>query len=187
MCIAALTLCIAFFGGGLTELAGKRDAVDRSWQSVAAVYQQRAAVVPQYMQKVSALVTVAELPRVQAVASALTAVHQLQVDPRGSEEAWQQYQDAQEALTGALAMLDVVQHNNPRLKADERASELAEQLESLEDRINSARRSYNVASHEFNLSKRSLAVAAVNAVVLHLPPCLPLGTCNSSRVAVAAS
>jgi LemA protein len=185
--LVAVTLCLAFLGNGLVRLSEKRAEVDAAWQTIAAVYQQRAAVVPAYIERVSSLVAGAELRRVQEVATALAKVGQVPADPRHSLAAWQQYQDAQDKLTGTLARCAVIQYTNHRLQADGPATGLARQLEGLEDRINVARKSYNVAGHEFNLSKRNLAAALANALVSHLPDCPQLGTGNSSRVAIAAS
>jgi LemA protein len=185
--LVAVALCLAFLGNGLVRLSEKRAKVDAAWQAIAAVYQQRAAVVPAYIESVSPMVEGAELRRVQEIATALAKVSQVPADPRHSLAAWQQYQDAQDTLTGTLARCAVIQRTNHRLQADGPATGLARQLEGLEDRINVARKSYNVAGHEFNLSKRNLAAALANALVSHLPDCPQLGTGNSSRVAIAAS
>ena len=65
-----------------------------------------------------------------------------------------QYQKAQGDVTTALGKLLAITENYPDLKANQNFLELQSQLEGTENRINVARKDFNDAAKEYNVSIR---------------------------------
>jgi len=68
---------------------------------------------------------------------------------------FQQYQAAQDRLTGVLGRLMVISERYPDLKSNENFLALQSQLEGTENRIAIARRDYNQAVADYNTSLRT--------------------------------
>jgi LemA protein len=70
--------------------------------------------------------------------------------------AFQQFQSAQDGLSGALSRLLVTVENYPQLKANENFQTLQAQLEGTENRIAVERRRYNETARDFNTYIRKI-------------------------------
>jgi LemA protein len=68
---------------------------------------------------------------------------------------FQQYQQAQDRLSGVLGRLMMIQERYPELKSNENFMALQSQLEGTENRIAIARRDYNEAVRDFNTTLRT--------------------------------
>lgn len=65
-----------------------------------------------------------------------------------------EYQKAQSAVTSALGRLIAVSENYPELKANQNFLELQAQLEGTENRITVARKGFNDATNDYNVTVR---------------------------------
>ena len=68
---------------------------------------------------------------------------------------FQQYAAAQDRLSGVLGRLMMIQENYPDLKSNQNFLALQSQLEGTENRISVARRDYNEAVRDYNLTLRT--------------------------------
>src|SRR5690606_9570436 len=69
--------------------------------------------------------------------------------------AFQQYQQAQDRLSGVLGRLMLIQERYPDLKSNQNFLALQSQLEGTENRIAIARRDYNEAVRDYNTEIRT--------------------------------
>jgi LemA protein len=78
------------------------------------------------------------------------------------------FQQVQGELSSALSRLMVVMERYPDLKANQNFTDLQNQLEGTENRINVARVRYNQAVQDFNTSIRMFPNSLTNKLFLHL-------------------
>jgi LemA protein len=89
------------------------------------------------------------------VTQARASATQMHIDPQTATTdpaAMQKYAAAQNSLGGALSRLLVANERYPELKSNENFLALQSQLEGTENRITIARRDYNAAVQDYNLS-----------------------------------
>ena len=90
------------------------------------------------------------------VTEARSRVGQIQIDAGNLSPAMiQQFQEAQQGLSGALSRLLAVSERYPDLKANQNFLDLQTQLEGTENRINVARTRFNEAARAYNTQIRS--------------------------------
>lgn len=147
--IFSLTSCSTYNG-----MVTKEEAVKSAWSNVETQYQRRADLIPNLVSTVKGYASHEE--------STLTAV----VDARAkatsvnismdelTPEKLAEYQKAQSAVTSALGRLIAVSENYPELKANQNFLELQAQLEGTENRITVARKSFNDATNDYNVTVR---------------------------------
>lgn len=152
----ALLLPLALVGCGVNTIPTQDEQVKASWAEVQNQYQRRADLIPNlvatvqgYAQQEREVLTQvtqarANATRVNIDASQLT-------DPA----AFQQFQQAQNQLSGVLGRLLVVSERYPDLKSNTNFLQLQAQLEGTENRIGIARRDYNESVRVFNTSVRT--------------------------------
>lgn len=140
---------------GLVSLS---QAVDAQWGQVQNVYQRRADLVPNLVATVKGAANFEKSTYI-AVTQARASVGQLPPDVLknavSDPKAMAQYEQAQNALGGALSRLLVTVENYPQLKANENFLTLQAQLEGTENRIAVERRRYNEAAQAFNTRRNS--------------------------------
>jgi LemA protein len=92
------------------------------------------------------------------VTEARSRVGQMQLPPDITEnpELFRQFQENQQALTGALSRLIAVAEAYPDLKANQNFLALQSQLEGTENRIAVARRDYIEAVRQYNTELRTI-------------------------------
>ena len=81
---------------------------------------------------------------------AMEAVQDGVVNKDWAEQHQQQFQDAQDKLSGVLGRLMSISENYPDLKSNQNFLALQAQLEGTENRIEIARRDYNAAVQDYN-------------------------------------
>jgi LemA protein len=131
------------------------EAVKKAWADVEASYQRRSDLIGNLVETVKGeakfeketLVAVIDA-RSKATSIQLTAD---QITPENMAK----FQEAQAQLSGALSRLLVVSEQYPALKATQAFSDLMNELERTENRINIARRDYNGAVQAYNTQIRS--------------------------------
>lgn len=150
--VAALGLAFFLFGQ-FNGLVRDDEAVAAQWAQVENVYQRRADLIPNLVETVRGA-SEFEQETLQAVVEARSRVGQMQVDAGdivNNPQAFAQFQETQDALSGALQRLLVVVERYPELQAVAAYRDLMTQLEGTENRISVERRRFNEVARDFNV------------------------------------
>lgn len=124
--------------------------VKSKWANVESAYQRRLDLIPNLINTVKGYADFEQetLTQVVEARSKATAVN---IDPTNLNAAnIQQFQQTQDALSGALSRLLVVVEKYPDLKANQNFLDLQAQLEGTENRINVERNNFNDAVKSYN-------------------------------------
>ena len=147
--IFSLTSCSTYNG-----MVTKEEAVKSAWSNVETQYQRRADLIPNIVSTVKGYASHEEstLTAVVDARSKATSVN-ISMDELTPEKL-AEYQKAQSAVTSALGRLIAVSENYPELKANQNFLELQAQLEGTENRITVARKGFNDATNDYNVTVR---------------------------------
>ena len=147
--IFSLTSCSTYNG-----MVTKEEAVKSAWSNVETQYQRRADLIPNLVSTVKCYASHEEstLTAVVDARSKATSVN-ISMDELTPEKL-AEYQKAQSAVTSALGRLIAVSENYPELKANQNFLELQAQLEGTENRITVARKGFNDATNDYNVTVR---------------------------------
>ena len=162
-CLGALILVVIIFGayyvGTRNELVGLDEGVKAQWSQVENDYQRRYDLIPNLVATVKGYAA-HERETLEAITNARASVGRVQVTPGTSgditsnPQAFAQFDQAQQGLSGALSRLLVVVERYPDLKANQNFLELQSQLEGTENRIAVERRRYNEVAQTYNVAIR---------------------------------
>jgi LemA protein len=152
--LVVLLLVIVGIGGcgSYNRLVTLSQEVDGKWAQVQTDYQRRADLVPNLVNTVAGAANF-EKSTLTEITKARASVGQVQVNRNqapGSQAELDQFQQAQDQLSGALSRLLVVVERYPDLKANSNFRDLQAQLEGTENRIAVARRDFNLAVQNYN-------------------------------------
>lgn len=160
-------LVLILVGSTLTTYNGliaKDEAVATAWGNVQSQYQRRADLIPNLVNVVKGYAK-HESETLEGVIAARAKATQISVDANNlSPEKLKEFQAAQGELSQALGRLMAVKENYPDLKANENFSELQEQLEGTENRINESRQLYNQSVQTYNVSARRFPANIVASI-----------------------
>ena len=149
--IAILAIWVTVVYNGLVST---EENVNNQWANVETQYQRRADLIPNLVNTVKGYAA-HEKTTLEAVITARSQATQIKVDANNlTPQKLAQYQKAQGDVTTALGKLLAVTENYPDLKANQNFLELQSQLEGTENRINVARKDFNDAAKEYNVSIR---------------------------------
>lgn len=125
--------------------------VNNNWAKVESQYQRRMDLIPNLVSTVKGVANF-EKETYTAVANARAQVGQIKLTPDqlSDPQAVAKFQSAQNNLGTALSRLLMVSENYPQLKASENFTQLQQQLEGTENRINVARNDYNNSVEIYN-------------------------------------
>jgi LemA protein len=158
-CLGVLVLAVLILGGialgTYNSLVGLGQGVDAQWAEVENQYQRRADLVPNLVKTVEGAANF-EKSTLEAVVKARASVGQAQVNlgnVPNDPAAMARFQQAQDALSGALQRLMVVVERYPELKANANFRDLQAQLEGTENRIAVARGRYNEKAQAYNTAR----------------------------------
>ena len=156
--IAVIVLIIALIIGMpfalYNSLVMKQEAVESQWAQVENVYQRRADLIPNLVATVKGYAAHEE-GTFTAVVDARAKATSITIDPSNiTPEQLEQFQAAQDQLSGALSKLLAVKEAYPDLKANENFLALQSQLEGTENRITVERKKFNETAQEYNQSIR---------------------------------
>lgn len=156
-------------GCGYNTMQANEEAVFASWGDVEAAYQRRADLVPNLVEVVKGYAK-HERETLTAVTEARAKVGSMQVSKEtlSNPQTFARFQQVQGELSSALSRLMVVIERYPDLKANQNFSDLQNQLEGTENRINVARVRYNQSVQTFNTSIRIFPNSLTNKLLLHL-------------------
>jgi LemA protein len=157
--IGGVVLLVVFilyrlFAGSYNNLVEKEEAVTKQWAQVENYYQRRADLIPNLVNTVKGYADF-EKSTLEAVINARSKATGITVDPTNlTPDKIQQFQQAQDQLSGALSRLLVTVEKYPELKANQNFLELQAQLEGTENRISVERGKFNEMVEAFNVYLR---------------------------------
>lgn len=152
--IVVIALVFLLFFGMYNGLVKKQEAVESQWAQVENVYQRRADLIPNLVETVKGYAAHEE-GTFTAVVDARAKATSITIDPSNiTPEQLEQFQAAQDQLSGALSRLLAVKEAYPDLKANENFLALQSQLEGTENRITVERKKFNETAQEYNQSIR---------------------------------
>ncbi len=134
------------------KMVKMNEEVKEKWSQVENAYQRRLDLIPNLVETVKGYAA-HERETFQAITEARSKVGGVINVPGqalSSPEMFQQFQQAQDSLAGALQRLMVVVENYPELKANENFLQLQSQLEGTENRIAVERKRFNEVARGFN-------------------------------------
>jgi LemA protein len=148
---AVLSLGLLVSGCGINNIPTMEEQAKAKWSDVQNQYQRRADLIPNLVETVKGYAT-QEREVLTQVIEARAKASQVKVDASTITDPakFKEYQDAQNALTGALGRLLVTVERYPDLKSNQNFLALQSQLEGTENRITVARRDYIESVREYN-------------------------------------
>ena len=152
--------------GSYNGLARSSQAVDNEWGQVQTVYQRRNDLIPNLVATVSGAANF-EKSTLIAVTDARASVGKTTINANSAPTdpaALQQFEQAQQNLSGALSRLLVVVEKYPDLKSNVSFLALQAQLEGTENRISVERGNFNDAVQAYN----SRVVSFPSMIMAHL-------------------
>lgn len=136
-------------------LIGLDQQVQAQWAQVENVYQRRADLVPNLVETVKGAAAF-EKDTFTQVTEARAKVGSVQLPAGGlTPQGLEQFQQAQDQLSGALSRLMVVVEKYPDLKATQNFRDLQVQLEGTENRITVERMRFNEVAQQFNTKRNT--------------------------------
>lgn len=151
-----LAVPVLLAGCGINTIPTKEERAKAAWADVQNNYQRRSDLIPNLVETVKGYAA-QERSVLTEVTQARASATQVQVDASTITDPvkFQQFQQAQDKLSGVLGRLMMIQENYPELKSNQNFLALQSQLEGTENRIAISRRDYNEAVRDFNTSLRT--------------------------------
>ena len=153
---AVVAAAVSLSGCGVNAIPTKEERAKAKWADVQSAYQRRADLIPNLVATVKGYAqqeksVLVEVTQARARATSVNVDASTATDPAK----FQQFQNAQGALSGSLGRLLLVQERYPDLKSNQNFLALQSQLEGTENRINVAREDYNEAARDYNTTLRT--------------------------------
>ena len=160
--LAALTLA----GCGINDIPRKQVAAQARWADVQNDYQRRSDLIPNLVATVKGYAAQEKSVLVE-VTQARASATQVKVDASTitNPAVFQKFEQSQAQLSGVLGHLMAISERYPDLKSNENFMALQSELEGTENRINIARRDYNLAVQDYNTTLRVLPTSIWAATI----------------------
>jgi LemA protein len=144
-------------GCGINTIPTLQERAKAAWSEVLNQYQRRADLIPNLVETVKGYAA-QESKVLTDVVEARARATQVRIPPDilTNPEAFKQFQEAQNNLSGALGRLLVITENYPDLKSNQNFLALQSHLEGTENRISIARRDYITAVRDYNTEIRTI-------------------------------
>lgn len=144
-------------GCGINNIPTYDEAVNGRWTDVQNQYKNRTDLIPDLIITVEGFAK-QESDVVNELNATRTQILQMSISPASltDRDAFDQYQQNQEALTTALQSLMTTVKDYPDLEFDQKFLTLQQQLESVENGIALARRNYRSAVQKYNIEIRTI-------------------------------
>lgn len=154
--IALILILAVYVVNGVNTIPRLDEKVKAAWSQVDNQYQRRMDLIPNFVETVKGYAnfeksTLTDVINARASATKITLSPGMLSNP----EAFKQYQQAQDTLSGTLSRLMVVSEKYPDLKANEQFIALQSQLEGTENRIAIARQDYIDTVQQYNTTVRT--------------------------------
>ena len=152
--IGVVAVVAIFFYATYNGFVNREEGLKSAWSNVETQYQRRADLIPNLVNTVKGYAahetqTLNEVTEARARATSIN----LSADHL-TPERLAQFQRAQAEVRSALGRLIAVSESYPDLKANQNFLELQAQLEGTENRIAVARKDFNAAAQQYNVSVR---------------------------------
>ena len=150
--VVALVVLIGYstFKGTYNGLVQREESIDGAWAQVENQYQRRADLIPNLVNTVKGYADF-EQETLTGVIEARAKATSVSIDPSNlTPQAIENFEQAQQGLSGALSRLMVTVERYPDLKANTQFQQLQVQLEGTENRISVERRNFNGIVQEYN-------------------------------------
>ncbi|RAK58194.1 LemA family protein [Phenylobacterium deserti] len=143
-------------GCGINTIPTKEEQARAAWAEVQNQYQRRSDLIPNLVNTVRGYAA-QERGVLVEVTQARASATQVRVDASTltNPQAFQEYAQAQDRLSGVLGRLMMITENYPQLQSNQNFLALQSQLEGTENRIAIARRDYNEAVRDYNTTLRT--------------------------------
>lgn len=148
--LLVVVIFYSFFAGKYNEMVNREEQVISQWAQVENVYQRRADLIPNLVNTVKGYADFEQETLTQVIEARSKATSVNVNADNLTPESIQQFQQAQEGLSGALSRLMVVVERYPDLKANQNFLQLQSQLEGTENRIAVERKKFNDETREYN-------------------------------------
>ena len=147
---AIVIVALLWFKGKYNSMVTLEEGVKTAWSQVENQYQRRLDLIPNLVATVQGYAA-HERSTLEGVIEARSKATGINIDPSNMSQAGlEQFQAAQNNLSGALSRLMVVVERYPDLKANQNFLELQAQLEGTENRIAVERMRFNEAAQKYN-------------------------------------
>lgn len=160
-------LALLFFYGVSVNnsLVSQEENVNSAWAQVENQYQRRADLIPNLVNTVRGA-TDFESETLTEVIEARSRATSINIDASdlNNPQAFQQFQEAQSQLSGALSRLLVTVERYPELQANENFRDLQAQLEGTENRIATERMRFNQAAQAYNTKVRRFPASLIASI-----------------------
>ena len=142
---------LALSGCGVNAIPTLDEQVKAAWAQVQNQFQRRADLIPNLVETVKGYAG-HERETLEAVVNARARATQTTLPPDilTNPEAFRQFQQNQQAISGALGRLLAITENYPDLKANENVLSLQENLTTTENQISFSRQHYNATVLDYN-------------------------------------
>ena len=152
--LGVVAVVAIFFYATYNGFVNREEGLKSAWSNVETQYQRRADLIPNLVNTVKGYAahetqTLNEVTEARARATSIN----LSADDL-TPERLAQFQRAQAEVRSALGRLIAVSESYPDLKANQNFLELQAQLEGTENRIAVARKDFNAAAQQYNVSVR---------------------------------
>ena len=153
LALAAVAVSASLAGCGVNAIPTKEEAAKASWANVQAAYQRRSDLIPNLVSTVQAYAKQERGVLDEVTAARASATH-VSVDASTITDPakFQQFQQAQDKLSGVLGRFTAIQERYPDLKSNANFMALQNELEGTENRINISRRDYNASVQDYNVT-----------------------------------
>ncbi|MCG8373432.1 MAG: LemA family protein [Balneolales bacterium] len=147
---------LAFYGISINNgLVEREEGVESAWAQVENQYQRRADLIPNLVNTVRGAADFEQetLTQVIEARSQATSIN-ISAEDLNDPAKIQQFQAAQQQLSGALSRLLVTVERYPELQANANFRDLQAQLEGTENRISTERMRFNNTAQSYNTAIR---------------------------------
>lgn len=166
--IGVIAFIVIYAVGLNNSLIEKEEEVNQTWAQVENQYQRRADLIPNLVSTVRGAANFEQetITQVIEARSRATSIN-LEAGDLNDPQALQQFDQAQQQLSGALSRLLVTVERYPELTATQNFRDLQTQLEGTENRISTERMRFNRAAQEYNTSIRRFPANMVAGIFGH--------------------
>ncbi|SMO44982.1 LemA family protein [Gracilimonas mengyeensis] len=164
--IIGVLALLVFYGISVNNsLISAEEEVNSAWAQVENQYQRRADLIPNLVNTVRGAADF-ESETLQEVIEARSRATSVNIDANdlSNPQAFQQFQEAQGQLSGALSRLLVTVERYPQLQANQNFRDLQAQLEGTENRISTERMRFNEAAQAYNTRIRRFPASIIASI-----------------------
>jgi LemA protein len=165
--ILGVLALLVFYGISVNNnLVSQEENVNSAWAQVENQYQRRADLIPNLVNTVRGAADFESetLTEVIEARSRATSVN-INASDLNNPQAFQQFQEAQSQLSGALSRLLVTVERYPQLQANQNFRDLQAQLEGTENRISTERMRFNNAAQAYNTQIRKFPTSMFASIL----------------------